>query len=348
MKFKNGQRSTKRQFKRVASILLIILLLAGGIAWAGVDRWYKQNLRPVSQSATEILFTVEPGSPTVDIANQLEEDGVVRNSTAFIWYLGRLSGDPVLQAGSYRLNSAMSVQEVADMLINGLVDTSLVTISPGLRLDQIKNQLVEAGFAASEVDAALKQDYQHRLLDYKPSNDNLEGYIFPETFQITANSSVESLITRSFDALYELLTPSLLEGLQDKRLSVHQGIILASIVQEEVSGYEDQRKVAQVFLRRLAEDIPLGADPTFRYAAIISGQPETPDLDSPYNTRIHEGLPPGPIANFNISALRAVADPADTDYLYFVSGDDGTTHFSKTLEEHEANVKRYCIELCKL
>lgn len=348
MKIRLNKPLKPRRLRRVLKIGLISLAVLGGLTWVGVERWYRLNLRPPNIHASEILFTIEPGSPTIDIANQLKEAGVIRNATAFIWYLGRQPGGPTLQAGSYRLNTSLSVAEVADILTNGRVDTSLVTISPGLRLDQIENQLIEAGFERAEVSEALKAQYDHPLLQYKPPTADLEGYIFPETLQITHDSTVESIIERSLGVFYEKLTPSLLAGLEDQGLSVHQAIILASIVQEEVSAYEDQRKVAQVFLRRLAEELPLGADPTFRYAAIKSGKPETPDIDSPYNTRLHTGLPPGPIANFAINALRAVAEPADTDYLYFVSGDDGTTHFAHTLAEHEANVERYCIDLCKL
>lgn len=348
MKIKLNKPLKPRRLRRVLKISLISLAILGGLAWVGVERWYRLNLRPPSAMASEILFTIEPGSPTIDIANQLKEAGVIRNATAFIWYLGRLPGEPTLQAGSYRLSTGLGVAEVADILTNGRVDTSLVTISPGLRLDQIENQLIEAGFERAKVSAALKAQYDHPLLQYKPPSADLEGYIFPETLQITHDSTVESIIERSLAVFYEKLTPGLLAGLEDQGLSVHQAIILASIVQEEVSAYEEQRKVTQVFLRRLDEDMPLGADPTFRYAAAKLGKPESPDIDSPYNTRLHAGLPPGPIANFTINALRAVADPADTDYLYFVSGDDGTTHFAHTLAEHEANVERYCIELCKL
>src|SRR5690606_19503304 len=138
-------------------------------------------------------------------------------------------------------------------------------------------------------------------------------------------------------------------------LSLHQAIILASIVHKESYDFEDQRQVAQVFLKRLEMGIPLGADATFRYAAAIAGQEPSVDFESPYNTRINAGLPPGPIANFEIEALRAVASPDDSDYLYFVHGDgchdeDSTTpcvtYFSKTQSEHEANTIKYCREYC--
>ena len=121
-----------------------------------------------------------------------------------------------------------------------------------------------------------------------------------------------------------------------------------SLVQQEVGDTEVQKQVAQVFLKRLKEDIQLGSDVTFFYAAELTGEDPSPSLDNPYNTRLYKGLPPGPIGTVTRGSLNAVANPAKGDFLFFVAGDDGNTYFSKTLEEHNANVKKHCIELCKL
>lgn len=114
-----------------------------------------------------------------------------------------------------------------------------------------------------------------------------------------------------------------------------------------MSKEDDRPLVAQVFLRRLQVGMPLGSDPTAFYGAIIAGQEPSLPYDSPYNTRMHGGIPPGPISNVAEGSLRAVAFPADTDYLYFVAGDDGTTHFSRTLKEHEELTRKFCTELCR-
>jgi UPF0755 protein len=127
---------------------------------------------------------------------------------------------------------------------------------------------------------------------------------------------------------------------------VHQAIILASIVEQEVGLKTDRPIVAQVFLKRYKEEIPLGADPTARYGAIMNGREPSVLYDSLYNTRIHKGLPPGPIGNVSVTSIEAVAFPAQTSWLYFVAGDDGVTHFSKTLEEHEELTRKYCTKLC--
>jgi UPF0755 protein len=123
-------------------------------------------------------------------------------------------------------------------------------------------------------------------------------------------------------------------------------VILASIVEKEVSSSADRQKAAQVFLKRLRMSMMLGSDVTAYYGADEAGLPHTVDSDTPYNTRLHGGLPPGPIGNTSKSSLQAVADPATTDYLYFVAGDDGVTYYSKSLDEHNANVKAHCQKNC--
>ena len=348
MKYEHRMPVNKRKFRRLFSIIGLVLLGLVLAGWLVAEQWYRSNLRPVSEQGNEVVFAITLGTSTADVAESLEEQALIRSSRAFIWYINRLDGTPVLQAGTYRLNAALTLPEIADIIINGQVDTSLVTIPPGLRLDQIKDALERAGFKAEDIDLALKKRYDHPLMVYLPDDATLEGYIYPETFKIDGSSAVADTIERSFDVFYEQLSDPILRGLKRQKLSVHQAIILASIIEKEVTDPEVQRQVAQVFLKRLKEGIPLGADPTFRYAAALLDVEATPDVDSPYNTRIHAGLPPGPIANFNISALEAVANPADTDHLYFVSGDDGQTYFAKTEAEHQANVNKYCHELCRL
>ena len=156
-------------------------------------------------------------------------------------------------------------------------------------------------------------------------------------------------MTRTFDELQKQVDAhNLVAAYQQKGLSLYQGITLASIVQREVADMADSKQVAQVFLKRLSDDFPLGADATFVYAAKKVGATPSVDFDSPYNTRIHTGLPPGPISSPGATALQAVGAPAPGDYMYFVSGDDGRTHFSRTLAEHEALTAEYCKKNCSL
>ena len=145
------------------------------------------------------------------------------------------------------------------------------------------------------------------------------------------------------------------EKFKARGLTLYQGITLASIIQRESIGCgsgvetcEDQRKIASVFYNRLKANMPLGSDVTYQYIADKTGVERSPNLKSPYNTRIQKGLTPGPIASPSLSALNAAADPINSDYLYFLSGDDDITYFAKTNEEHEANVKAHCQKKCQI
>ena len=164
-----------------------------------------------------------------------------------------------------------------------------------------------------------------------------------------ADTDPAKLFQRSMDTLYtKLQKDNLIEKFSTRKLTIHQALTMASIIQKEASDPTDQKQIAQVFFSRLDKGMKLETDPTFIYAAEKLGVPPSVSVDSPYNTRKYPGLPPGPIGNMNYSALEAVAYPASGDFLYFVAGDDGTTHFSHTLQEHEAATAKYCKKNCQL
>jgi UPF0755 protein len=146
--------------------------------------------------------------------------------------------------------------------------------------------------------------------------------------------------------LDSVITPQLAAEFEVHGLTVYQAITLASIVEKEVPSVEDRKIVAQIFLKRLKEGVNLGSDATYYYASAVFGGEPFPDLDSPYNTRMYSGLPPGPINNVSKSALLAVAEPSDTDYLFFVTGDDGVNHYTATEAEHQAAVRQFCKISC--
>lgn len=340
---KTPQHSRKKWWI-LGSLAFVLLVVAGMVGWFW---WYNNALQPRSTANQRIRITIAQGSTPDQIANKLEQQGVIKNSFAF-QLLVKQSGDRnKLQAGSYLFSPTQSSQQVLDWLVEGKVDTFNVTILPGQTLTDIKQKLITDGFTAADIDAAFAKKYNHPLLADKPDGVNLEGYIYPDTYQVTSETTVDELLTRTFDEFYsQIQAKSLQAELSAKGFNLHQGITLASVVGKEASRVSDRRQVAQVFEKRLAEGIELGSDVTFMYAAQLTGQPASPDLDSPYNTRKYKGLPPGAIANFTIDALQAVAEPASGDYLYFVAGDDGTVHFANTEAEHEQNIKQYCTKLC--
>jgi UPF0755 protein len=174
----------------------------------------------------------------------------------------------------------------------------------------------------------------------------LEGMLWPDSFERTATTPVSEIITESLNEMGHHLTSQVQAEFASEGLTTYQGITLASMINQEVTKPADQAQVAQVFLTRLKSGGTLGSDVTANYGAIAAGQPPSLSYDSPYNTLIHPGLPPTPISTINTSSLYAATHPASTSWLYFVTGDDGTTYFSNTLQQQQQNTATYCHTLC--
>jgi UPF0755 protein len=338
----------RKRWTRLVGLVLVIGLIAGLGTVLTVRHVYRENLKPVSASQKAQLVTVPSGSTVKEIAAILKKAGVIKAAWAFEWYARNHDLRDKMQAGTYYFRPNQGVADIAAILTQGKVATDLVTILPGQRLSQIKKALVNYGFSEESVNNALNPDLyaDHPALVDKPKAASLEGYLYPESFQKTAETKPETIIRASLDEMQKHLTPDVRAAFVRQGLTVHQGVILASVIEQEVGGNQDRATVAQVFLRRLKENRPLQSDVTVFYAATESNQQPSLDLDSPYNTYKNPGLPPGPISNVSQSSLMAVANPAPTDYLYFVAGDDGKTYFSHTLEEHQALTREHCKKLC--
>lgn len=325
-----------------------LLLVAASISSA---IWYNWAIGARSTETNTIRIVVRSGDTATSIADTLYDHELIRSRLAFNIYT-QLSGmRSKLQAGGYVLSPDQTVSSIVEHMVSGKTDEFDVTILPGLTLEELRTRFKADGFSDQEITTAYQADYNHPLLATKPDGASLEGYIYPETYRMNADQSLEVLFERVFDEMYETLQDKkYLEEFAKRNLSIHEGITLASIIQKEVTDPVDQKQVAQVFLKRLADGMQLGSDVTYLYAAKQRGIEGTPALESPYNTRKYTGLPPGPIANMNPSALEAVAFPAAGDFVYFVAGDgqdEGKTFFAHTFEEHEANIAAHCRELCR-
>lgn len=345
---RDGSTKRKSLFKTISLAGAVLILLAV-IVVLGAIRWYNGNLKAINEDSNERLpVSIVEGTSVADIAFELGDRSLIKSAAAFEWYVR--FNDYSLQAGEFVLSPSQSVEEIVKELSQGTLKTRNVTILPGKRLDQVQASLVEQGFSEEAVAEATKaSNYtSHPVYQYLPADATLEGYLFPETFTIDENTKVSEVVSDSLDQLVAALDKEILDGLDAQGLNVRDAIIIASIVEKEVSDEDDKPKVAQVFLKRIREGIQLGSDVTFFYASAVFGGPALPSLDNPYNTRLYGGLPPGPISNFSKSTLRAVAYPADTNYLFFVAGDNGTTYFNETLAGHNSDAATYCIELCKL
>lgn len=346
-------KNYRKPYKRPSSLKAWILVLAsltvlilGGV-WA-VRTWYFNNLRPVSSSHTTSYFTVVSGDSVHTIGVNLQRASLIRNSKAFEGYV-RNNEIQNLQAGTYVLSPSMSVQQIVRKMVNGEVAKNLLTILPGKRLDQIKQAFKDSGYSQTAIDTAFNPvNYKtHAALASLPAGATLEGYLYPDSFQKQADTPATTIVGESLDEMNKYLITDITDGFTAQGLTVFQGVTLASIVLQETSDPVDQPLVAQVFLSRLRQGMMLGSDVTAFYASDLAGAPRSVAIDSPYNTRVHTGLPPGPIGNVTKNALKAVAHPANTDYLYFVAGDDGVVHFTHTQAEHEDATRKYCTKLCQ-
>jgi len=353
----------KRSVKKRILWSLVVLFVLVIAAIAGLFGWYSYQLSAVDPNNKDIeVVTVASGSAPADIAELLEKEGVIRNADVFLWYT-RLEGvQNNLQAGAYRLSPSESTQQIVEHLVSGRVDMFNVTLYPGGTLIDttdkaddkkydVTTALKRAGYTQEEISTGLAadySDYNNTLFQDRPASADLEGYIFGETYRVSAGATVEDVLRTSFDEFWRIIEENnLVTKYKDQGLNLYQGITLASIIQRE-SGGDDKAGIAQVFLSRYRIGQQLGSDVTYQYIADKLGEERDINFDSPYNTRRYAGLPPGPIASPGEAALISVGEPATTDYIYFLSGDDDITYFARTYEEHEANIRNHCQIKCQI
>lgn len=348
MKYANYRVKRSKSKPFYVAVVVAIALVAALAGSVGYRTWYERQLLPVSNVERLEIVEIPEGASVGEIAEILENKQLIRSASAMVTYARTNALLNSMKAGVYQLDASKSTPDIIAIITQGKVVENAVTILPGQRLDQIRDQLIKDGFTATDVDAALEpsQYKGHPALVAKPAELSLEGYLFPETFNASSKTTAKDIIQKSLDEMAEALTPELIDEFQTQGLGIHEAISLASIVEKEVKTADERKMVAGVFYNRLQDDMLLQSDPTYKYAANLLNVAPTPAIDSPYNTYKYSGIPPGPIGTVSKTSLEAVAHPTKHDYLYFVSGDDGVTRFSKTLAEHQELTKKYCIELC--
>jgi UPF0755 protein len=308
-----------------------------------------------AEASRPVPFTVEEGMSPDAIAEALHDAGIIDDIRRFNMLIGLNSAGRELRAGCYLFSARTPAGEVVRRLRGGITSARLLAIPEGRRLEEVAGIVADAGITSrEEFEAALARAPRMGLPQPPPPDQSLLGYLLPASYPLQCKSSADEMVEAMLQAFTDQVTPELIAAAQQQGLSLDELLTLASIVEREAVLREEQPVVASVFLNRLEEGIPLQADPTVQFA-IASAQPPAPganwwktelteiDLkfDSPYNTYLHTGLPPAPIANPGIDAIKAVVNPEPTDYLYFVAKGDGSHAFAKTLAEHNANVDRY-------
>ena len=328
----------------------ILVLVVGFLAVVFVR--YRQDIT-FSKSGKTVNFVVESGDTISAVAEELKKNDLIPSKISFEIY-ARLNNKTNLQAGRYSLSSAMTIPEILKYLNEGqVVESVSIMFVPGGTAAMAKKSLMSAGYSKKEIDAAFFKDYSAefpKLFADKPAEADLEGFFYGETHVFDKGTSVEAILRRFLkdfeDKVVEL---DLASKFKAQGLNLYEGITLASIVQKEtLSDYEDKRMVAGVFYNRMRAGMNLGSDVTYQYIADKLGVARDYNMKNPYNLRIYTGLTPTPISTPSVDSLKAVADPANHDYLYFLSGDDDKTYFGKTEAEHQKNITNHCQQKCQI
>ena len=304
---------------------------------------------PLAESGVDQRFRVEPGESVQSISNRLMTSELIANDQAMYDYLVYSGLDRSLQAGEFVLRSSMSIIDIAHELQDSTPQDLTFVILPGWRMEEIAASLPTSGLEITPEEFLEAATRPPAGLDFISDGATMEGFFFPDTYILPRASSVEQVLERMGRNFVQHLTEELRQGFTARNLTAYQGVTLASIVEREAIHPEEQSLIASVFINRLNAGMPLGSDPTVQYA--VGFDPvqgtwwknplEAVDLkiDSPYNTYVVLGLPPGPIANPGLEALGSVAYPLESPYYYFRAKCDnsGYHNFSVTLEDQLAN-----------
>lgn len=355
---KRGEEASK--VRRIASIIIIgfiLILMIGGLSGY---LYIKSALEPVDEENSEAIEVEIPiGSSSSTIASILEENGVIKDARVFRFY-SKFNNVNEFQAGNYTFNTAMNMDEIIESLQSGkiIVDpTYNVTIPEGLTVDQIADIYSEQlSFSKEEfLEVANDSEFIQKLIDSYPNlltedildeeiRTPLEGYMFASTYDFyEENPSIESIIERMVEQT-DVIYNKYAGRISELGYTPHEAITFASLVEKE-TGHEEQRpQIAGVFFNRFNADMELQTDPTVLYAkgehqAVVTFKDL--EIESPYNTYHVKGLPIGPISNFAENSLKAMVEPEESDYLYFLHDEKGEIHFAETLEEHVENREKY-------
>jgi UPF0755 protein len=320
------------------------------LQYSGMLLWYDGLLtRPLDSSGTEQAFTIEMGESVNSVANHLEGVGLIRDAESFRTYLVYSGLDTTLQAGEYQLSTAMSPIEIAHELQDATPEDVTFVVLPGWRIEEVAESLPTSGLSITYDEFLAAANSPPQEFDFLSSAQTSEGFLYPDSYifprETTANELVHELV-RNFGLR---LSPDLQNGFEEQGLSVYQAVTLASMVQREAVHEEEGPLIASVYLNRLRIGMKLDADPTVQYAIGYNFLQQTwwtnpltlldLQLNSPYNTYIYTGLPPTPISNPGLNALRAVASPEETTFYFFRAKCDGSGYheFVETFDEHLQN-----------
>ncbi len=326
-----------------------------------IDSKSEELKQPVGTDDAPITFTIDTGQSVKEVAGNLKAMGLIEDTELFRRYVQYKGLDSGIQAGSYTLRKTMAIPEIARVLQQAEAPDQQVTIPEGKRMEEVANLVAEQSDITPEAFLQMAQTgwtgtdlaQKHGFMQQIPVTATLEGFLFPDTYRLPMNATPYDLIDRMLADFQRQVTPDIQQGIGAQGLTLYEGITLAAIVEREAVRPEERATIAGVYYNRLRDGWPLAACPTVQYALGYRPDEETwwkrqlffDDLEvaSPYNTYRNLGLPPAPIASPGMGSIQAVAQPAETDYYFFMvdcTKDDGSHIFSKNEAEHLENFNR--------
>lgn len=338
--------------KVFALTVIVIVLLAGGYNY--INNYIEKSLEAVDSSdSMQMEIEIPSGSSTNSISEILYSNNLIKDAGVFRYQVKKLGKDSMLKAGKFFLSKDMNVDELINALINkaNFDNTTNLTLIEGLIIQDTAKSISEQLSLDYDILIGLMNNAEHFRADYKFLSDNteildLQGYLLPETYNVYKNLNEEDIVRYLLNQFNKYYESTIVPAMTNSKLSLKEIITLASIVEKEAVKKEERSTIAGVFLKRLDIDMKLQSCATVNYILgewkpRLSG--EDIKIVSPFNTYINKGLPPSPINSPGKASILACLYPENTDYLYFLSKEDGsgTSHFSKTYEEHEAAAKKY-------
>jgi len=332
---------TRRIFFVVAISILFIFL------------WANSQISGIGDGQNK-LFKIEKGEGVNKISSDLEEEAIIKNGFMFKLYVWLKKKEAKLQAGEYVLNTSMDIKEILEILTDGRVLTQEMEIKiiEGWNNREIGEYLAKEEILSSEVflefvnnSEDIKKKWEFDFLNEIPSDNSLEGFLFPDTYRIYKKSDREDIIAKMLNNFDKKLSSDLKSAIKQSGKSVYDIVTMASIIEKEVSDIEDMKIVSDIFWRRIKSNIALQSCATIAYILGVNKEQYNYDdtrINSPYNTYLNLGLPPAPICNPGIAAIEAAIYPKSNQYWFFLSKkEDGATVFSKSLDEHNVNKGKY-------
>ena len=332
--------------------MLVALLLVLGFGGSAAYGWVNEQLdTPVSTKSEPVAFKVASGESPGDIATDLKSKNLIRDALVFEQYARITGARSRFQAGDYVLNRNMSTRQIADALQHGRSDQVSITIPEGYTAQKMAELVASSKLGTADQYLAAVKDpkWNYDFLSSRPGGATLEGYLFPDTYSLDRASTPDDLVKAQLDRFGAVFTPALQAQAGQPSPgrpaeTVQNIIILASLVERETNKSADRTKACSVYYNRLQEGMPLQVDATVLYALGVWKKDVTFDdlkVNSPYNTYIHAGLPPGPIANPGEAAIKACLTPGQTNFLFYFTDKNGVTHFEATQAQFESDKEKY-------